>query len=187
MGKNRKRENQWLLMLSFVLIVTTVVTGVVAYLIAQSTTLSNEFQPVHVTCEVKETFDNHVKSNVYVQNTGDVDAYIRATVIANWVSDEGKVYAQAPKEGVDYKVEWGQEGWKLKDDEYRYYQNAVVPVKIDPDAKTNNLIVKAESVTVPPTGFHLEIQVLATAIQANPETVVEEAWGVIVEEGMIQN
>lgn len=186
MGKHRKKENQWLLMLSFVLIMTTVVTGVVAYLIAQSTKLSNEFQPVKVTCEVQETFADHVKSDVYIQNTGDVDAYIRATVIANWVSDEGKVYAQAPKEGTDYKVEWGQEGWKLKDDGYRYYQNAVVPVKTDPDAKTDNLIVKAEAVSAPPAGFHLEIQVLATAIQANPEKVVEEAWGVTVEETIIQ-
>lgn len=186
MGKHRKKENQWLLMLSFVLIMTTVVTGVVAYLIAQSTKLSNEFQPVEVTCEVQETFANNVKSDVYVQNTGDVDAYIRATVIANWVSDDEKVYSQAPKEGTDYKLEWGQEGWILKDDGFWYYQNAVAPVKIEPDAKTDNLIVKAEAVTDSPDGFHLEIQVLATAIQANPEKVVEEAWGATVEDTIIQ-
>lgn len=186
MRKNRKRENRWLLMLSLVFIMTISVSGVVAYLIAKSTNVSNEFQPIHVACEVKETFDNHIKSDVYVQNTGDVDAYIRATVIANWVSDDGKVHSQMPKEGIDYKIEWGQEEWKLKDDGFWYYQNSVAPVKLDPDAKTNNLIVKAEVVSVPPAGFHLEIQVLATAIQAYPETVVEEAWGVIVEEGMIQ-
>lgn len=186
MRKNRKRENRWLLVLSCILIMTATVSGVVAYLIAQSTNVSNEFQPIHVTCEVKETFDNHIKSDVYVQNTGDVDAYIRATVIANWVSDDRKVYSQAPKEGVDYKVEWGQDGWRLKDDGYRYYEKVVVPVKTDTGAKTDNLIVKAEVMSDPPTGFHLEIQVLATAIQAYPETVVEEAWGVIVEEGMIQ-
>lgn len=61
-----------------------------------------------------------------------------------------------------------------------------MPVKTDTGAKTDNLIVKAEAMSVPPTGFHLEIQVLATAIQANPERVVEEAWGVTVKETIIQ-
>ena len=74
----------------------------------------------------------------------------------------------------------------MKDDGFWYYQNAVAPVKIDLDAKTDNLIVKAETVSAPPAGFHLEIQVLATAIQANPEKVIEEAWGVTVEDTIIQ-
>ena len=56
------------------------VGGAYAYLKANTDVLSNEFVPAKVTCAVEEEFADGVKSNVKVRNTGNVDAYIRATV-----------------------------------------------------------------------------------------------------------
>lgn len=181
MRKSRKKENIWLLIVSCLIILTAAVSGIIAYLMSESKTISNEFKPVLVTCEVQETFTDNVKTDVSVKNTGDVDAYIRATVIANWVSDEGKVHSSMPKAGTDYNITWSTTGWKVADDGYRYHVE-----KVASKANTAKLIDKVEEVTTAPAGFHLELQILATAIQANPEQVVEEAWGVTVKEGIIQ-
>ena len=133
-------------------------------------------------CKIEETFADNVKKDVHIKNTGDVDAYIRATVIANWVSDDkaGKIHSSSPKEGVDYSVEWGTEGWKKFIDGFWYYENAVAPEDV-----TKNLIETSATITEAPEGYHLEIQILATAIQSTPVEVVEQEWGVTVEEGVL--
>ena len=183
MNKIGKNQKLCLLIVSCIVLLTVTIGGVIAYLIAESTTISNEFQPVQVTCEVKETLQNNFKKDVYIQNTGDVDAYIRAFVIANWVSDEAdtKVHSAMPKEDSDYKVEWGTENWKKQDNGYWYYVKPVVSKDV-----TKDLIEAVTVLTEAPAGFHLEIQVIATAIQAQPETVVTEQWGVEVSDDIIQ-
>ena len=66
-----------------VLLVTATVWTTVAFLVDRSPSLDNTFVPVAVACQVREDFDPtaNVKSNVSVQNTGDISAYVRATVV----------------------------------------------------------------------------------------------------------
>ena len=145
-------------------------------------TISNVFVPVTVTCEVQEEFDNTVKRNVTVKNTGDVDAYIRAVVIATFVSENGTVLATAPTEGVDYTVTWATDGWVKGTDGYWYHGASVAP-----EATTAPLI-KTATVVKAPSGYSLNLQIIATAMQSDPVTAVEEAWGVTVSNGnMVPN
>ena len=146
--------------------------GVYAYLSAKTDSVTNEFVPAKVSCVVQETFQDGVKSNVTVQNTGNIDAYIRAAVVVNFVSDDGKVSAVTPKENVDYIVTWGATGWRRGTDGYWYYANAVLP-----EALTDPLIETAEAVSAP-TGFSLNIRIIATAIQSAPDAAVQDAWGI---------
>lgn len=153
------------------------VGGVYALLTAQTAPVANEFVPAKVSCSVEEEFSEGVKSNVTVRNTGNVDAYIRATVIATFVSDDGHVLATAPVEDVDYRVLWGENGWLKSRDGFWYYAKPVAAGEV-----TAPLIDMAYEVTVP-LGYRLHIQILATAIQSAPDRAVQEAWGVGVTNG----
>ena len=181
MRKKHRKNEIWVLIVSG-LILMIAVGGVFAYITAKTEPVKNEFQPVAVTCEIKETFDANIKKDVHVQNTGDVDAFIRAFVIANWISEDGqkKIYAQMPKAGIDYEIQWGTEGWHQGTDGFRYYNTAVAPQGV-----TKDLIETVIPLTEAPNGYRLQIQILASAFQANPERAVEEEWGITVDNGII--
>jgi hypothetical protein len=150
-----------------------------AYLTSKTETFTNEFEPAVVSCEVLEVYTNGVQSDVKVKNTGNVDAYIRVYAVANFVSDDGKILATAPKEGVDYTVTYNLNNW-LKDGNGFYYHIT----KVAPEDTTAVFIEQISSVSVP-NGYRLKVQVIASAIQADPVNAVQEAWGVTVTDGLL--
>lgn len=148
------------------------VGSVWAYLVTKTDTISNRFVPAHISCRVVETFQGGVKSDVMIQNTGNADAYIRAVVVATFVDADGKVLAISPEEGVDYTVEWATNGWTLGSDGFWYYAD---PVK--PNAFTTHLVETAVQITAP-EHYTLNLQIVASAIQADPPAAVQSAWGI---------
>ena len=161
------------------LLIACAVGGTYAYLSSKTDPVSNEFVPAKVSCTVEETFQNGEKSDVKVQNTGNIDAYIRAAVVATFVSENGKVLATAPEEGVDYIVTWGAAGWRKGTDGYWYHAEPIAP------GKTTTPLIDSASGVSAPAGYRLHIQILATAFQAEPDTAVQEAWHVTVMNGEI--
>ncbi len=151
--------------------------GVFAYLVASTDTLSNIFVPAKVTCEIRETFENGVKENVCVKNTGNVDAFIRAAVVVTFEADDGKVLATAPVEGVDYTVDWNTYDWAPGSDGYWYHKKPVSPEEL-----TAELIRTATAISAP-DGYRLNIRIIATAVQSNPENAVKDAWGISLTDG----
>lgn len=167
------------LLLAAVCLLSAAVGGVYAYLRAQTPPLTNRFDPVEVTCAVEEDFDGVTKQNVSIRNTGDIDAYIRAAVVVNRADEDGNLLTPAPLEGTDYTVTWGNSDWVKGSDGFWYYRRAVAA-----GAATANLIETLTPVTAG-QGVHLQVQIVATAIQAAPATAVQEAWGVTVTGGIV--
>ena len=157
--------------------VLTVSVGVtVAFLTAETPPVTNTFQPVSVSCEVREDFNpaSNVKDNVRVQNTGDISAYIRVAIVINWVSDSGSIYGGAPAAGSDYTITLAgsQNGWFYGTDGFYYYKEPVAAGAI-----TKNLIDTIKPVTgAAPDGYTLSVQILATAIQAEPAEAITAVW-----------
>lgn len=173
----KKKVNVAVIAVLFLCIIAGTVGGAYAYLTAKTDPISNEFIPAKVSCLVEEDFAEGVKSNVKVRNTGNIDAYIRAVVVATFVSEDGKVLATAPKESVDYFIQWGDDGWIKGQDGYWYHTK---PVK--PEETTVLLIESAYELSVP-DGYRLHLQILATGVQSDPAIAVQEAWGVSVNNG----
>ena len=97
-----------------------------AYLWTKAPPMENTLEPVAVSCRVNETFDGVVKSNVSVTNTGDVKAYVRASIVATWVDANGNIYGgETPEEGVSYTVTYGSSDWVKGTDGYFYYLSPV--------------------------------------------------------------
>lgn len=155
------------------------VEGVYAFLTSRTNTLKNDFVPAIVTCEVEESFENGVKSNVKIRNTGNTSAYIRAAVVFTFESEEGNVLASTPVEGTDYAITWTSKGWNKASDGYWYFSDAVKA-----GGATSDLIETATALSAP-EGYKLNIRILATAIQSEPEATVQEAWGITPTDGKL--
>lgn len=147
---------------------------VLAFLTDITDTITNEFIPAKVTCSVEETFENGVKEDVKVKNTGNINAYIRSAVVVTFVSDDGKILATSPTEGINYHITFANSDWEKGADGFWYYKTPVAP-----DEVTTPLIKTASAINAP-DGYRLNVQILASAIQSEPHTAVEEAWGVTV-------
>lgn len=167
----RRNSKPFFLLVALAVVLCAVVGTTVAYLFDKTDSITNTFTPANVTTEITEEFDNKVKNNVKVTNTGDVDAYIRAAVVVTWQDDDGNVYPTAPVEGTDYTVIWTMDGWKEKDG-YYYYTKVVEQGKSTGILLTSCKPVEGKA----PEGYHLVVEILASAIQA--ESAVTDAWGV---------
>lgn len=156
--------------------------GTMAWLAAGSGGVRNDFGTGKVNIEVEETFEGDVKSNVRVTNTGTVEVYIRAAVVATWEDQAGNPLAIPVKPGDVKYTNFPGDGWTQGSDGYYYYTQPVSANKT-----TGNLIGEA---TVPGATAEqvLNLQILAEAIQAggkdgNGTPVVESVWPVEVSTG----
>ena len=151
---------------ALVLILCCTAGGTLAWLVTTSGPVVNTFTPGSVTTYVDEKFENGTKSNVTVTNTGNVDAYIRAAIVVNWINDQGEVYAQPVKDS-DYEIELnigtGEKQWTKGTDGFYYYNNSVAP-GVQTDVLIKSLTKTDSAVT--PAGYDLQVTILAEGIQA---------------------
>ena len=148
----------------------------VAFIIARSSPAENTFTPANVSCAVNEVFQNNVKRDVTVINTGNTEAFVRSALVINWVSEtDGKIHAVSPVAGVDYEIIWGSAKWSQGSDGFWYYS-----AKLAVGESTENLIDSCTLIKEAPAGYRLSVQILASAIQSSPARAIEQAWGVSV-------
>ena len=168
-GKRVMKTKQPVALVAILVLLCCAVAGTVAYLVTSTDPVTNTFTPAHVSTAVDETFENGVKSDVKIQNTGDIDAYIRAAIIVNWADKDGNVSA-TPVEDSDYEMTLGS-GW-VKIGDYYYCKTTTAP-----GALTKPLIIscaKTSTATVP-DGYDLQVTILADGIQSEPLTAIKEA------------
>lgn len=181
-ARKRTLARPVLLALSLILVLGLSVGGTLAFLIADTDPVINTFTPGEVTTEIDEDFENKlVKENVCIKNTGDVDVYIRATIVANWVDKNGNIIAPA-EENEDYTPFKSEAGWVKHSDGYHYWTEPVAP-----GTSTGELIDSCQPyVDAKPVGAdHLQMTILSQAIQAEPEQAIKEAWGVTISGGAV--
>lgn len=196
-GKHHKRSHRRsgksaALLVSLLLILTVTVGGTIAFLMDSDGPLHNVFQPSKVTTKVEETVNGNTKSDVYIKNTGDTAAWIRAAVVITWQDKDSNVYGQAPKPcetancdhancGCDYVITWniaeqtnpaGQ--WVLAADGFYYWNRPVAG-----GAYTGFLIEECKplrELKVGDTTYYLTVEILGSGIQSVPASVVTTEW-----------
>lgn len=175
------------LLVSLLLVLGVAVGGTVAFLSTRTDSKVNTFTPSEVTCAVMETFENNVKSQVAVKNTGDTTAFIRAAINVTWMSNQDAanqtVSAKVPVKDTDYSITFAKNtNWIQGADGYYYYQ-----LPVDPQVSTEVLIdeCKLQENASVPDGYHLSVEIVASAIQSAPDSVVQSMWHVTVEDGKI--
>lgn len=168
------------------LLVLVLVCGTVfAYMFHRTEDKSTTFIPAQVSCEVQESFKDNAKSSITVQNTGNIDAYIRVRLVTYWVTGETdangkpKVAAKEDPPELDFTPAsgWIADSNNTDSDKTFYYQ---IPVgeKGSANDTTPELLSSSITLEMDSDGNRQVVDVFAEAIQAKPTTAVEEAWGV---------
>lgn len=173
--------------ISLALLILITVGTTLALVFTNTDPVENTFKPSKVSCAVVEGTNAPVESGnvdtgtekkeVKIKNTGDTDAYIRVAVVVNWMSADGKVWAQKPIIGEDYQIAFklkddnGVEIWEIGNDDYWYCKKEVAPQET-----TDILITEAKQLKDAPDGYYLSIEIVASAIQSAPDTTVETQW-----------
>lgn len=166
-----------ILLAAVIVLLAGAVGGTWAFLVAQSEPVQNNFTYAHVSCRIDETFDGVTKSNVKIENTGDISAYIRARIVVTWKDASGNVSAAVPVKDKDYTIAFNETNWVHRDD-YWYCKTAIGVKEFTPALISN--CAKIETAEVP-EGYDLSVEILADAIQSEPASAVKEAWNVTVD------
>ena len=168
------------------LVLTVLVPSVFAYMIHKSQTVENAFIPGKVDCVINEIFENNIKSEIKVENTGNVKAYIRVRLVFNWVDSAGTVVARSL--GTMPGVSWDTINWIRDEADNTYYYKYPVEVgKETGDLLTAGCTMNAVSEDTDGLTYYYYpvMEVLAEAIQADgkigDEPAVTDAWGVTID------
>ena len=179
-----------------ILVAALLITGALAYLSASGGTVSNTFSPASdPKPTINENFNGTTKTNVAV-NVGDPGyaVYVRAAIVVNWEKKDsaGTYHATSPVAGTDYTISLNtaaNDPWFLGDDGFYYHKAMVNSGETTADLINTCTVVAGKA----PTGYHLDVQIIAQTIQAlgttdndangDPVAVgipaVEDAWKVV--------
>lgn len=176
-----------LTVLTLALVLLLSVGGTLAWLTAQTGSITNTFTLANFDIDVKETFNNATKTNVGVTNNSDVPVYIRVALIPTWLDKTTMQPVGTPASLNDLTIDWGAgggsetatadapgNGW-IKIGNYWYYTQPVAA-----GATTANLIAKATITYTDGSTEIMRLEVMADAIQAEPNRAVESVWPVTV-------
>lgn len=156
--------------ISVVLILTLAVGGTIAFLSTKTDPVVNTFNPSQVTCSVVEDFDGKTKTNVNVENIGDIPAFIRVKLVAYRTNDAGQhIGGVSEVPAFNLGKDWAKCG------DYYYYTCPVAPGATPADSLAE--VIKLTENYTDEDGGHQSIDVIAEAIQAGPEAAVKAAWG----------
>ena len=187
MTKNINWKNvfskQPIFILSLILLFSTAIGGTLAYIAMATNNVMNQFEPGQVACSV-----NIIDDAISITNEGNVDAYIRADIVVNWMDEDGNVYTPSPTP-AQYELGINSTDWTHHSDGFYYYENRLAPKGHDGDT-TSALVTSIALKVEPPTGYELSVEVVAEAIQADGDTddgsipAYQDAWGI---SGMFTN
>lgn len=169
-----------MMVLSVVLLLALAVGGTLAWLSTKTTPVTNTFTPAEVTCKVEEDFNENtgVKTKVNVTNNGNIAVYIRVKLVTYRTNDAGQHIggtAELPKFNLGKNwVEYG---------EYYYYTLPVAPDEKPADNLADSMTLEKSYKDA--DGGKQALDVMAEAIQSEPEKAVADAWGVKIAPGSV--
>lgn len=176
------RKLLFLLLTAFLLANATVVY---AYTMQHTQDLVNTFLPARVDSEVVEKFDGNAKSEIKIQNTSNIEAYLRMKIITYWQDSKGNIVAMAPK---PLAIDHDDAHWFLQDG-YYYYKHPVPAGGVTLyDLLKDKATISLETYTpeleneddVPYT-YYPVVEIVSEAFQSKPAHAVESNWGVAVD------
>lgn len=159
-----------------ILLVLALAGGTFAWLTVQTPPITNTFQMGAVDVGIVETFSNgkDEKSNVTLKNQENVPIYVRAALVPTWVDGQGNPQGVAASLNDLYIVQ-ELENWIYNTRDGYYYYTRILSA----GESTQNLIDSATVRTA--NNYHMNLQVIADAVQASPASAVAEVWPVTVD------
>ena len=175
-GNDRKSgsgKKALILMVSLVAILAVSVGGVLAWLATSSGEVKNTFAPGKTDIEIEEKFENNVKKDVKVKNSGSIPVYARVNLVFTWKDSAGNVIEKPADANLN--VSYGSANWVKGSDGFWYYTKPIAA------GSETSAVVSEAKVTFPEgKGYKMDLEVMAQSIQAEPKDAIEGAWRVTV-------
>lgn len=156
----------------------------VAYMFKKSDTVDNQIIPAQIGCSVEETYRKAtgVKSGIKVKNEGNVASYVRLKLVSYWQDAAGNVVGKPSELEVNVNE---SAGWRVSSagtsDVFYYYTSPVVAGEETPSLLKSAIQLQTGSWqdddgnSIP---VYQVVDVFAEAIQSEPVSAVNDAWGV---------
>ena len=145
----------------------------------------NRFIPAEVACAVREKTDGSEvtgiaavgseKSDIRVENTGNVKEFIRLRLVSYYVDLNGDIAGTAASQYPNLTL---KNGWIAGANRTYYY-----PYPVEPGSLTGILcepFTLGQAQLENGTMVYQVMEVIAEAVQAEPISAVQETWGVTV-------
>lgn len=190
MNNNSRRNPKkfFALVICLNLVIMLAVGGTLAYIFTSTDPVVNTFQPVTPSIKVEEPgWNNIVKQDVTIKNTGQVESYVRVKVVVTWKNGT-EIYPVDPEKGTDYSLEYITDitpsvstDWERGDDGFWYYKKSVLP------GASTGVLIKNATWLQPcvDSNYTLSIEILSQAIQSSPDEAVESVWPVDANSGTL--
>lgn len=185
MSKRVKR-----LLIVLIILTTAAAVGVTLAFMFKKTEKTNIFVAGQVACAVREKMDGadvtgnsaigSEKSEIRVENTGNIKAFIRIKLISYYADADGNIAGTASSEFPTLTL---KNGWIAGENHTYYY-----PYPVDSGAMTEILcdpVTLGQAQLADETAVYQVLEVFAEAVQADPITAVQDAWGVSVNDGIL--
>ncbi|MEG0361083.1 MAG: hypothetical protein RR537_01975 [Longicatena sp.] len=197
--ENKKHRNILVLCLSLVLVAGIGVTY--ALLTHKTDAATNKFQGANVNIAVMENGKAHEDStnqdeiytniskgstvekivsvkNVTSETYPTTDTYTRVRLVPMFIKDDAVNESMNAEIDLTYTMETNT-AWKTDGNGNYYYTKVLAP------GDTSEELLKSVKLSSDvPTGYHLEVKVLADAIQARPSASLQNAWGISSFDGL---
>lgn len=180
--KNKIWNRNGMLVLLLIAMCVFAVGVTFAYMFKKSETVDNSFVAASVSCEVNEIYDSATgeKTSVTVKNTGDISAYVRVKLVSYWKDapgSGGNIVGKPSTVPAFTQVD----GWTQAGSDTYVYTKLVAAGATSPNLINGTLTLgtdewideDGETITV-----YQVVEVFAEAIQSEPVSAVNEAWGV---------
>ena len=166
-----------ILFMAVIMLIGAAVGTTVAFLVTNTDSVVNNFTYGTIGTRIDENFDGATKKDVKVTNTGDTPAFIRATYVVTWRDASGNIVSSVPA-GYTYDLKVNPDGKWQQVGSYYYY-----PYAVGKNESTDGSLLTC-TVTHPENPeYFLNVEIVASAIQSEPITAVQEAWGVTIADG----
>lgn len=149
------------------LVVIMAIGGTVAYLMDHTDSVINTFKPTSSGITIEEKLEENYKTEIAVKNTGEVDVYVRVSLVANYYDEDGNITGAA--DVPEFKL--NSEKW-FKDGNYYYYKQVLPAGKVSDDLLADSAKMELDE--------NMQVIVLAQSVQASPSNLVHDKWGVNV-------
>ena len=151
---------------------------------------TNRFIPAKVSCAVREKTDGSEvtgiaavgseKSDIRVENTGNVKEFIRLRLVSYYVDANGDIVGTVSSQYPTLSL---KNGWIAGANHTYYYRFPVKPggmteILCEPFSLGHTQLENGTTV-------YQVIEVIAEAVQAEPSDAAQEVWGVTVENGVV--
>ena len=163
--RRRRNSKALVLVLSLILVICVAAAGTIAWLVTQTDPVVNTFTAGTGGTVIEEVTTPTTKNEIVVQNTGNVDAYVRVSILINRVDANGNVL---PSENIP-NVSYDTTKWFLHTDGY-YYYIGTVPA----GGRTENMLTSPITLD-DGEGTYYAVDVMAQTIQVGGGAV-EDAW-----------